>query len=167
MKTAQAFFVLIFIVVSSMAMAIPHPNKKAFIEGGLYRGGQSGYLQTLLAVEKQSFKNMNAERIRLVFGNDKGLKSKQPMGYFHVQHDVKNNRVVIDIAQMAASRVNEDQIRRILVSSSSVANVSFTADPEDNSSTLVLNLKKPVLLRVVKQKTKFGPALALDLRPKK
>lgn len=147
-------------------MAIPN-TKGQFMEGRLYKGGQSGFLQSLLQVEKKNFKQAGAERIRFIFGNEKGLKSRQPLGYFHVQHDVKNNRVVLDISQLSISRVSEQQIRRTLANSPLVSEVSFTADPEDGSSTLVLSLKKPVLLRVAKQKTKFGPALALDLRPKR
>ena len=148
-------------------MAIPHPHKKGeFLEGRLYKGGQAGFLQSLLQVERQNLKSVNAERVRFVFGDDKGQKSRQPLGYFHIQHDAKNNRVVVDIAQLSVSRVSEQQIRKALSGSPLVSGVSFTSDPEDGSSTLVLNLRKPAFIRVAKQKTKFGPALALDLRPK-
>lgn len=148
-------------------MAIPHSSKGQFLEGRLYKGGQAGFLQSLLQVEKKNLKQASAERIRFIFGNEKGQKSRQPLGYFHVQHDKKNNRIVLDIAQLSVSRVSEEQIRRVLSGSPLISAVTFTSDPEDGSSTLVLNLRKPALLRVAKQKTKFGPALALDLRPKR
>lgn len=164
----KSLFALLLILVSSAAMAIPQPQKGTkFLEGRLYKGGQAGFTQSLLGIERKNLKAANAERIRFVFGSDKGTKSNQPLGYFHVQHDVKNKRIVVDIAQLALTKVSEEQIRQSMLTSKAVSDVSFTTDPEDGSSTLVLSLKKPVSVRVAKQKTKFGPALALDLRLKK
>lgn len=169
MKNKSAL-VLIFIAmfVASTAMAIPQPRKGTdFLEGRLYKGGQAGFSQSLLGVERKNLKTAGVERIRFIFGNDKGAKGNQPLGYFHVQHDVKNKRIVVDIAQLALTKVSEQQIRQSMIASKAVSEVSFTSDPEDGSSTLVLSLKKPVSVRVAKQKTKFGPALALDLRLKR
>lgn len=163
MKNISLF---ILILLASTVTALPN-TKGTFKEGRLYKGGQSGFLQSLLAVDKKTVAKTGTERVRFVFGDERGQKTKQPIGYFHVQHDVKNNRVVVDLAQLSVSRVNEEQIRKTLSGSSAIASVSFTSDPEDGSSTLVLGLKKPVLVRVAKQKTKFGPALALDLRLKR
>lgn len=164
----KSLLALVLLFITSTAIAIPQPRKKGeFLEGRLYKGGQAGFLQSLLKVEQSSLKTVGAERVRFVFGNEKGDKSKQPIGYFHVQHDVKNKRIVVDIAQLSLTKVSEEQIRKSLASSAAISNVAFTSDPEDGSSTLVLSLKKPVSVRVAKQKTKLGPALALDLRPKK
>ena len=161
-------FALVLILVSATAMAIPQPQKGTqFLEGRLYKGGQAGFSQSLLGVERKNLKAAKTERIRFFFGNEKGGKGTQPIGYFHVQHDVKNKRIVVDIAQLALTKVSEQQIRQSMLASNAVSAVSFTSDPEDGSSTLVLSLKKPVSVRVAKQKTKFGPALALDLRLKR
>jgi len=137
-----------------------------YLLDGVVTGGRAGGGFSLLNVRRSYSKKAQLERVILETGDRLSRPAGLNMGYFQASLDAKEKRIVVNLAQLNMSLVNEAQIKRIFARSPDVASVEFTVDPEDRSGTMVLNLKHPVKMEVFEVLKQKNPGrVVIDLKP--
>lgn len=129
---------------------------------GTITGGQAAEEFSLVNVQTKSV--AGSERIIFSYGDVRGKPVQREPGFFNIVLDRESKRLVIDLAQVNRTAVDPTALRRILSNSKLIAGSDMTMDPQDNSTNLTLNLKKPVQIRVASQSRSEGQ-LVLELRP--
>jgi len=131
--------------------------------GGETPAGSHGF--SLLDVRRIFAAKDHIERILLDFGDDQGKPLKGKLGYYHVSIEKGQTRVVVDLAQMLGSNINQDRIRQIFQASPLVKEARINYDPVDSNITLQLLLKKKVMLEVFQLPSKDKASrVVLDLK---
>lgn len=131
---------------------------------GALSGGQAGNGFSLLKLDKVFFQNLNSERWIVDVGNLKGKENKGLPGYYHVQLQKNPPQVIINFNQMPVSLVDEHQLSKFIKDSIYVRNGRLLSDPTDKTLTLILDLKKPLQLKVLQIKgQKKTSKLVLDM----
>lgn len=131
---------------------------------GALTGGQAGNGFSLLKLDKVFFQNLNSERWIVDVGNLKGKENKGLPGYYHVQLQKNPPQVIINFNQMPVSLVDELQLSKFIKDSIYVRNGRLLSDPTDKTLTLILDLKKPLQLKVLQIKgQKKTSKLVLDM----
>lgn len=102
-------------------------------------GGTAGLGFSLLDV--RSTKTKNKERVVLDIGGLKGSNLKGKPGYFHAQVLENPHRLVIDFAQMPASKIDVKALNKRLSNSLGVKTAQMSLDPVDQTLSLVFELK--------------------------
>jgi hypothetical protein len=157
------------------ALAFAAPDKASvqprplsdMIENGFVAGGESGSGFSILKIEKRRSRPAGkAERIIITYGDQRGRPLKKPPGYFHVSVDENPPRVVIDLAQVQKTAVDDQDLARLLADSILVKSTDMTMDPEDMSTNLTLLLKKQAHVKVSYALKSTGAQLIIDLRPR-
>lgn len=139
-----------------------HTDKQnLYLQQGAFYGGAAQRPSTLLEIRSKYSANSKVERVVLAIG-DKDLKPlNDSLGPFHVAIEKQPKRIVVDLGSVAQSKLNEQQIKKSLAQSPFVKDVIAIQDPEDNSLSLILNLKKNVALEVLERDQ---GRLVLDLK---
>ena len=151
--------------------AIPYRNtltmkKNTYVKQGVFVGGKAGEGSSLLNVRRTFSKKLQTERVVIDLGDEQMRPDGLDLGYFQASMDAKNNRVILDLAQLKYSKISERQVQNLFRKSPLVASVSLTFDPEDKTGTLVLNLKRPSRLEVFRMLDKKKPGrVVMDLVP--
>lgn len=167
-------FIIAALCLGSVSVWAASPYKQAltikknvYTEDGVFVGGRAGNGLSLLNVRRVYSPKASLERVILEIG-DKDLKpAGKQIGYFQVGLESKNNRVVVDLAQLKLSRVSEVAVQNLFKKSRFVKNVGLTLDPEDKAGTLVLDLTRPVKLEVFQVLKEGQPAkIVMDLTPR-
>lgn len=141
-------------------------KKNSYLEDGVFVGGKAGSGVSVLDVRHSFSAKMQIERLIVDLGNGDGKPLGKDISYFQASVDAKQNRIVLDLAQLHASQVSEQKIQALLKKSPYVASAEFTLDPEDKAGSLVLHLKRPMRLEVFKLLDSKKPArVVLDLTP--
>jgi hypothetical protein len=142
-------------------------KKNAYHHQGVFTGGMAGTGTSLLTVRRSFAKKSALERVIIDLGDREAKPAGLKMGYFQAALDAKNNRLVLDVAQLRMSKVTEGQLQRLFKASPYVRTVSLTLDPQDGAATMVLDLKRPVRLEVFRSVKKGAPArIVMDLQPR-
>lgn len=136
----------------------------AYVSEGVITGGAGGRILTLLNLRRQYSAKANIERIVLDQGDQYARPLKGRSGYFHVAIEKKPNRVVIDLNQVQSANVTSESLTRLFKKSPFVSSTSMAFDPEDHSTTVVLNLKFAVAVEVFEKSTANGAGLVIDLK---
>lgn len=139
-----------------------------YIAEGVYIGGRTGRGYSLINVRRHFSKDKSVERIVLDIGDLKGEPVRNEVNFFHVSVDRDLARVVIDLSQVARSGVDQNKLAQIFKKSPLVKSAEITFDPEDVSTNLNLQLKKPALVEVFELKSTESPSrIVIDMKPAK
>lgn len=137
----------------------------SYISQGTFIGGRVGKGFTLLNVRRSLSKKHRMERVILDIGNFKGKPAIGEINYYHVAIERKPARVTIDLNQVARSGVDQEKMVGIFKRSAFVKSSEITFDPEDQTTTLVLNLKRPTMVEVFKVSSPNTPSrIVLDMK---
>jgi hypothetical protein len=142
-------FAALFLAVVSEA-AIPksvYPASAWLKEQGGLRGGQSGVAFSLLEIRRQSFPKNKSERILVSQGNAASQILKGSPGYFTV--DLQKNKLTIDFAQTLNSQFQAEQLKKAFAKSIFVKSARMFFEPQSQTFSLILDLKRPVQLRAI------------------
>ncbi len=129
-------------------------------------GGVAGTGFSLLDLRKTQNAKSKIERIVFDIGDLRGRTQKGLPGYYHVQMLQNPSRLVIDFAQMPASRINAQEVQKRLASSMFIKSTELALDPVDQSLNLVLFLKnkpKAKVFQVAGKKTTSKVVVDLTL----
>lgn len=136
-----------------------------YMTSGVVIGGQAGPGFTLLNVRHESSNKLAMERIIFDLGDREGRPLLNQLGYFHVSVEKNPSRLIIDLSQVARSRVSEINLARVFAKSPLVAKVQMSMEPEDNQARIVLNTKVPVAAEVFEMPSdKKASRLVIDLK---
>jgi hypothetical protein len=141
-------------------------KRNEYLRDGVFIGGQAGTGASLLGLRRTYSGRLQTERVIIDLGDKEAKPSGTQVGYFQVSMDARNQRVILDLAQLMISKINERQIQETFQKSPYVKSAELTLDPEDHAATLVLNLKGPMKLEVFQiRKAKKPGRVVLDLKP--
>lgn len=140
-------------------------KKDQYLTSGVVIGGSAGPGFTLLNVRHETSKKLAMERIIFDLGNREGQPLLNKLGYFHVSVEKNPARVIIDLSQVARSRVSELDLARLFSKSPFVAKVEMSMEPEDSAAQIVLNTKGPIAAEVFEMPSaKKASRLVIDLK---
>lgn len=147
------FFIFLF-SISAMAAVPPKAKnalrKSAILRGpGAIHGGLAGKGFSLLGIKSQVAKNKKLERLTVGIGSVDFTPHKGSPGYFHIENSSKSKRVVVNFSQTPTKKFNEKAIRKIFANSPFVSRSEMAFDPQTQTTSLILNLKKPVSIRAI------------------
>lgn len=141
-------------------------KKNLYLKDGVFIGGKANEGTSLLGVRRAFSDKSKLERVIIDMGDHQAKPAKRELGYFQVSMDSKNNRVVLDMAQLKFSKVNEQALKNLFRKSPYVSSASLTLDPEDKAATMVLQLKRPMRLEVFQLVDPKKPGrVVMDLTP--
>ncbi len=136
-----------FVSNAAMTSGALKPSK-ILLGDGTKAGGIAGPGFTLLDIKSVSNQASAEERLMIDVGDIDGKAHKGYPGYFQVELRNNSKTVIIDFAQMPASKMDLAKIQDKLKDSFYVKKAKLLADPSDDTLTLVLDLKKPAKLKV-------------------
>lgn len=139
-----------------------------YLTHGTIIGGKAGDGFSLIDIRRHYAKKTQTERIVFDLGDLYGKPLLNHVSFFTVNLEKAPPRLVIDLAQVQRSGVDLEKIRQLFKASPFVQSASILYDPEDASTTVVLDLKKKIELEVFKARDNKKPSrLVLDLRETK
>jgi hypothetical protein len=109
-------------------------------------GGSAGLGFSLLDI--RSTHSKNKERVVIDIGGMKGSSLKGRPGYFHAQVLENPHRLVIDFAQMPASKIDIKTLNKKLSQSLGIKSSQMSLDPVDQTLSLVFELKNKPQVKV-------------------
>jgi hypothetical protein len=125
------------------------------IRAGALAGGQAGDEFSILAIERSAGEG-DREKLVISYGDRFGKPIQGETGFFHVALDRGSRRVVIDLAQVSRTAVDQADLTRILASSRFISSSDMTMDPQDGSTNITLNLRSPAQLTVQAERGERG-----------
>ena len=137
----------------------------AYLDEGIVVGGRSGRGFSLLKVRRDLSTKLGMERVILDIGDIEGKPAFGKVNYFQATGEKNPPRIVLDLAQLSRSAVDEASLKKTFAKSPYVKNVELTSDPEDHSASLVIFLKKPMLVEVFEMPSeKKASRIVLDIK---
>ena len=166
------FVLLAFLVLQSFSINAESAIHRAsqtkqnkYVDKGVFIGGEAGNAFSLINVRRYYYKKKKMERVVLDLGDDQGKPLKNSVSYFNVALDKNPARVVIELDQVKRAALNESQLRKRFKKSPIVKGVEFIYDPEDQSSSIVLNLKRRSQIEVLQiPSKKKASRIVIDLK---
>ena len=131
--------------VPPMAVAKP---QKILVGSGALSGGIAGTGFSLMNLKLTTNRQTRFERLMIDIGDIDGRSLKGLPGYFNVELQNKAKRIVVDFSQMPTTLLDVKALTARLSKSMYVQSVKMLADPSDNTLSLIMDLKKPVQLKV-------------------
>lgn len=116
---------------------------------GAIHGGLAGKGFSLLQVKNLVAKSNQLERLTVAYGDVRLKPYQGAPGYFHIENNTRNKRVVINFRQTLTAQFDEKVLQKAFASSSLVRTSQMMFDPETQSLSFVLQMKKPVSVRAV------------------
>jgi hypothetical protein len=166
-------WVLLFVFLSLPLVAMPirqAPNKKTnqFFSSGVVIGGEAGKGFSLLNVRRYFSKKVQTERIVLDLGDLEGHPLTDKVSYFSASLEKAPSRLVLDLAQVQTSGIDEPTLRKLLRASPLVQDVTFIYDPEDQTTSLVLQILPDLEAEIFTMASSKKPSrIVVDLRKTK
>jgi hypothetical protein len=148
------FFPVLMATTAALA-AIPPQAKKALSNSAILRtsgaihGGIAGKGFSLLAVQSQPSKNQKLERLTVSVGDPLFQAHQGAPGYFHIENSPETKRVVINFAQTVNAKFNEKNLQQALAKSPFIKSSQLIFEPESQTMSLVLLLKKQASIRAI------------------
>lgn len=140
-------------------------KNNAYVSDGVFIGGEANNGTSILALRREFSPKIGIERVVVDIGNKEAKPDAKDLGYFQVSMDPQNQRIVLDITQLRISKLSEQQIQEAFKKSPLVKSAELTLDPEDQSASLVLNLKQPAKLEVFQIRKSGKPArVVMDIK---
>ncbi len=154
MKTLFSFFVFLFATIAQGAVSglVQHPSpvpSSILRSAGAIHGGKAGLGFSLLGVKAQVAKSRKLERLTILVGNGALQKQEGAPGYFQIENNPQQKRIVINFPQTMNSAFKEKTLQSQLASSPFVKSSQMIFEPEGQTTSFVLNLKKPASIRVI------------------
>lgn len=115
-------------------------------------GGEAGDGFSLLDVKREIAKSGLAERMTIDVGDIRGKPNFGAPSYYHAQLMKDPARLILDFSQMPMSFLSEKQLAAKLKDSKFVRRVQMTLDPEDQTLSMILDLKPETRIRVLQVK---------------
>jgi hypothetical protein len=147
-------WIISFFSLSAMAAIAPSTKnalrQSAVLKGaGAIHGGLAGQGFSLLAVDTKLAKSHKLERLTVSMGNANFQSYAGAPGYFHIENSTDSKRVVINFMQAVNSKFDEKELQRKFASSPFVKSSQILFEPESQTLSLVLNMKKQAGVRVI------------------
>ena len=140
-------------------------KKDQYLTSGVVIGGQAGAGFTLLNVRREHSQKLSMERIIFDLGDRAGQPLLKRLGYFHISVEKNPSRIVIDLSQVARSRVSEMDLVKLFSKSPFVAKVEMSMEPEDSAAKIVLNTKTPIAAEIFEMPSnKKASRIVIDLK---
>ncbi len=148
-----ALFVFFF---SFAALAAVSPQTKnslrnsAVLTGtGAIRGGLAGKGFSLLDLNSKVAKSQKLERLTVSLGDSEFQPHRGSPGYFHIENSTDSKQIVINFMQAINAKFDEKALQKKFASSPFVKSTRMLFDPETQTLSLVLQMKKQAGVRVV------------------
>lgn len=148
-------FAIVCLLSLSLHAAVPPGTKNALKNSAILRGtgaihgGLSGEGFSLMAVKSTVGKNKQLERLTIAMGDANFRAYKGSPGYFHIENSVESKRVVINFSQMLNSKLDSKSLQAAFAKSPFVQNTEMVFDPQTQTTSLILNVKRPVSIRAI------------------
>ncbi|MEO0335261.1 MAG: hypothetical protein AAF202_02640 [Pseudomonadota bacterium] len=178
----KSMAVLVFVIGSSPGLAAskfkkslftqaPLKKQNQYISDGVVLGGKISEGFTLLKVRRGLSNKSKMERVVLDIGDLVGKPVKNQMAYHHINIDGKRNRLVVELNQVARSGVDQAELKKMFRESPYVGSADIIFDPEDLTTSLILNFKRKTKVEVFNQISPDQPSrIVIDMmmrKPKK
>jgi len=144
------------ILMSASAFAAISPQaKKALSNSAILRtngaihGGLAGKGFSLLSVKSQASRNQKLERLTVAVGDPLFQTHQGAPGYFHIENSQDSKRVVINFAQTYNAKFDEKTLQQVFAKSPFVKSSQMIFEPESQTMSLVLTLKKQASIRAI------------------
>ncbi len=148
----KSILLLVVLGLGTQVEAALKPNsvkaQKMIIGSGALSGGIAGTGFSLMNIKSATNPKVRLERLMIDVGDIDGRNMKGLPGYFNVELQNKAQRIVVDFSQMPTTLMDAKALRERLKKSMYVQSVKMLADPSDNTLSLIMDLKKPVKLKV-------------------
>lgn len=115
-------------------------------------GGVAGAGFSLLNIKRELSASGNVERLVIDVGDINGKPNLGPPSYYHAQLMKDPARLVLDFSQMPLTLLSEKQLVQKLRGSKFVRRVQMTLDPEDQTLSMILDLKPATRIRLLQIK---------------
>ncbi len=167
MNTRTVFLIALFTFAAAQAsvpkLQLQKPHKLGeSVREGFIVGGMAGDEFSLLKFQR-SDRPGGVERWTLTYGDRAGARLHGPPGYFHLQLDPGSKRLILDLAQVNRTAVDQKDLAKLFLDSRVVAASSMSMDPQDQSTSLVFLLKAPLEIHI--EKDLGSGQLVIDLKP--
>lgn len=167
----QILIGIVVLLAVQLVWAIPHRMEirplplNRYIAKGAVVGGQAHSQFSLLKIDHAT--SPKGERVMISYGDLLGQPLDSLPGYFHVEFDSDRKRLVMDLAQVQKTAIDPKELTKIFSRSKLIANVDLSMDPEDSSTTLIVNLKQSADARVsLGDQPSEVHKVFIDFRPK-
>lgn len=146
---------LIFLFSLTAGAAVQPKAKNALRQSAILRGpgaihgGLAGKGFSLLGIKSHVAKNQKLERLTVGVGNINFMPQIGSPGYFHIENSKDAKRVVVNFAQTPNAQFDEKTVQKVFSKSPFVRSTEMTFDPQTQTTSLILNLKKPASIRAV------------------
>lgn len=135
--------------VSSQSRRMESPPSSILRTAGAIRGGQAGLGFSLLGVQSRVAKSQKLERLTVLIGNGALQPQEGSPGYFQIESNPQQKRIVINFPQTINSAFKEKTLQSQFAKSPFVKSSQMIFEPQGQTTSFVLNLKKPASLRVI------------------
>jgi hypothetical protein len=172
-KTIFQIFLGLFFATCAIVVQAAIPYKQAgqgkkdiYVENGVFTGGVLKGTVSLLGIRRILSQNTGIDRWIIDLGDAVGAPLAERPSYFHIAVDREQKRVVIDLQNVASSKLDEDQIRAILKQSPYVRGADLRVDGAKRMTHLTVFLKQEVEVEAFELPAKEkGGRIAMDVRP--
>lgn len=154
MKLVALVLIAMFFINAQAAVspAVKHPlpvPTSILRTAGSIHGGQAGLGFSLLGIKTQVAKSKKLERLTVAIGNGAMQKQLGAPGYFQIENSPQQNRVVINFPQIINSTFKEQTLQAQFAGSPFVKSSQMIFEPEGQTTSFILNLKKSASIRVI------------------
>jgi len=144
------------VLISATAFAAIPPKAKNALSnsailrsGGAIHGGVAGRGFSLLSVQSLASKNQKLERLTFNVGDPLFQAHQGAPGYFHIENTPEAKRIEINFAQTYNAKFNEQTLQQVFAKSPFVKSAQLIFEPESQTMSLVLLLKKQASIRAI------------------
>jgi hypothetical protein len=116
---------------------------------GAIHGGLAGRGFSLLDVKSEIAKSQKLERLTVAIGDAALQPYVGSPGYFHIENKPESHQVIIHFLQALNAKFDEKKLQQTFSKSPFVKSSQMTFEPEAQTMSLVLQMKKSASLRVV------------------
>lgn len=125
------------------------------------QGGEAGMGFSIIAAQVSPLKK--GQRLVLDIGDQDGRKFIGRPGYYFAEFAKDTRELRVDFRQMSVSKVQEEELKKLLLKSQLIESVQMILDPTDSTTVLVFKLKPKVGVKVIEVKGQKQTAkVALD-----
>ena len=146
---------ILLLVILAVAFEVPAALKpksakpeKILVGSGSMAGGIAGTGFSLMNLKTSTNPQARSERLIIDIGDMDGHTMKGLPGYFNVELQNNAKRIVVDFSQMPTTLMDTKALTERLKKSTYVQHIKMLEDPSDNTLSLIMDLKKPVKLKV-------------------
>lgn len=143
---------LLTFIGSNFALAAVQKNlmQSAMLRGaGAIHGGKAAKAFALMDLKSFPGKDGKIERLSIEMGDPFFQAYNGSPGYFHIENNPQNKRIVINFEQTMKTKFTEANLKKVFAKSPFVASTEIVIDIQSQTTALVLNLKKNASIRAI------------------